>query len=61
MKIYNCSITICKLKFFQKILIIIKKYDILKIHKAINLAKLHIILLLEIAQKVGESSRKVGT
>ena len=29
--------------------------------KAINLYKLHIILLLEIAKKVGESSHKVGT
>ncbi len=53
---------ICKLKeFFKEILIITKKYVILKIQKAINLYKLHIILLLEIAKKVGESSHKVGT
>ena len=42
-------------------MIIAKKYGIFKIQKAINLYKLHIILLLEIAKKVGESSHKVGT
>ena len=41
-----------KLKIFRKILIIAKKYGIFKIQKAINLYKLHIILLLEIAKKL---------
>lgn len=30
-------------------------------HRAMKLSKLHMILLLEMAKKVGESSRKVGT
>ena len=48
-------------KFFKKYWLLLKKYGIFKIQKAINLYKLHIILLLEIAKKVGESSHKVGT